>query len=166
MFLSRRVASCQLIDTLYFPTASILSWMDIAYSRVEHQQCTSCRKTLSVAGFKPSRAGGFVKTCKDCSEKDAQRYLTKKGLARERNEVTQEEGDLDEGDSNPGTDRLSVLTVNMFLGSIEAAQDELSLEAQVDISSVVEEIGQGKDLKEYANELAKKTWEKSRYRFM
>lgn len=87
-------------------------------------------------------------------------------MARERNEVTQEEGDLDEGDGNPGTDRLSVLTVDMFLGSIEAAQDELSLEAQVDISSVMEEIGQGKDLKEYANELAKKTWEKSRYRFM
>lgn len=160
-----RVATRSTIENIFI-LHSVYSWptrmIGINIKDSQQRRCTSCKNTLGADRFKLARGGGLSKTCKGCSEKDARRRAAKKGLALPENS----DSDLDEGDGTPDVNGLSNLTLDMFLGLIGAAQDELSLEAQVNISGLVNEVGNGKGLREYADVLAGKVWEKSQYRFM
>ncbi|KAF7779001.1 hypothetical protein Agabi119p4_3346 [Agaricus bisporus var. burnettii] len=123
------------------------------------QLCTSCKQQRGIDQFKQGKDGKVLKTCRSCLARYAQNYTAKKGL-------TAKEPKFRDSDNDTDFDGLSELSLQIFLEAVEEAQDEISLAACVDISSLKEEMGYGKDLLDYAKELAKKIQERSQYCFI
>jgi hypothetical protein len=115
--------------------------------------CSMCRKSKPAAEFKIKSNGNRGRTCRDCSDRGRDTARNKKQNEKENTH----DGDLEDEEAGKG---LAVLPLNEFLDALTQQDDNLELEARVDITS----ISGGR--REKADLLAARIWNQMKYRFV
>ncbi|KAJ7500458.1 hypothetical protein B0H11DRAFT_1714586 [Mycena galericulata] len=115
--------------------------------------CSNCRKGKSATEFSTKSNGARAKTCMACQRRTRESAQRKKA---EKENLTHNGNPEEEADGAG----LAVLPLDDFLNALTQQDDNLELEARVDISSI------SGTRREKSDQLAKCVWNRMKYRFV
>ncbi|KAJ7250277.1 hypothetical protein C8J57DRAFT_1239257 [Mycena rebaudengoi] len=119
--------------------------------------CTCCNTSRTAAQFKTKSNGARAKTCIPCGQ-SRKATRTKKASNEKENSMSAAAGGADDEEGHG--EGLGVLPLTDFLDVLMQQDDNLELEARVDISSF------SGDRQTKADQLKKSIWSRMKYRFV